>query len=85
MNAVEFAERSKCARHEAVHAAASLFLGITPDEVRILPLADGESGYVQGHCLGRRESGRWLPPPSQPASLMVMVSAMAMGWAICTS
>ena len=53
MNSVAFAERSKVARHEAVHAAASIFVAdAVPDEVRVVPLADDESGYITGFCEG---------------------------------
>jgi hypothetical protein len=64
VNSVAFAERSKVARHEAVHAAASIFLGSIPDEVRINPLADDESGYITGFCEGppvkRSVAAVWL-------------------------
>ena len=52
MNAVRFAERSKVARHESVHASASIFLGTVPDEIRVIPVAHDQSGYIQGYCEG---------------------------------
>jgi hypothetical protein len=56
VNSVVHRERSKAARYEAVHASASIFLGVVPDEVRVRPLAPDESGYITGHCLTSAKS-----------------------------
>ena len=56
MNSVAFAERSKCARHEASHVSAALFLGVSVDEINITP-APESGGYVTGRCT-------WLGRPS---------------------
>jgi hypothetical protein len=65
-------ERRRASRAVQVRTArgrprqrVSLF-GVVPDEVRIIPLADGESGYVQGFCEG---------PPAKPSVAAVVLAA----------
>jgi hypothetical protein len=47
VNSVAFAERSRVAKHECVHASAALLFGVVPDSIRIAS-ALSTGGYTTG-------------------------------------